>query len=418
MIDTPPLTSSLQWMFIDMDSFFASAERHLRPELRGRPVGVIPVESEGTCVIAASADAKKLGIKVGTPVREARALCPGIALVKARPAVYVELHKAILASVDRCAPVHKVYSIDEWSIRLQGPERTPAGATELARKIKKQMLADLSPWLTGSVGVAPSRLLAKIASDMDKPDGLTIIDLDSMPGQIELLRPKDLAGIGPSMQRRLEAAGITSVRALWSISRSDARRIWGSVQGELWWLGLRGYDIPEAPTARRTISHANVLAPEFRNDAGAHGILTRLVCKGAARLRHMGYVAERLHVHVRGANERSWEAEAALDATQETLTIVRALESVWKTRPWRDAAKRASWEPILKISMTLSGLTPTGSATGSLFEGERRLDQLSNAIDRINRRWGKHSVYPGAMHEYRHEMDDKIAFGRIPGEAG
>src|SRR5262245_53022329 len=106
----------MNWLFTDMDAYFASVEQHLRPELRGRPVGVIPVETESTCVIAASYDAKRYGVKTGTGVRDARRLCPGIKLVKARPSIYVEKHHELLRSVDQIAQVEKVYSIDEWSV--------------------------------------------------------------------------------------------------------------------------------------------------------------------------------------------------------------------------------------------------------------------------------------------------------------
>src|SRR5262249_16403750 len=105
----------MNWMLMDMDSYFASVEQYLRPELRGRCVGGIPVETDSTCVVAASYDAKRFGVKVGTGVREARRLCPGLLLVKARPDVYVRVHRRILRSVDRCAEVHRVYSIDEWT---------------------------------------------------------------------------------------------------------------------------------------------------------------------------------------------------------------------------------------------------------------------------------------------------------------
>src|SRR5271154_2905282 len=109
----PPGHVAMNWLFIDMNSYFASVEQHLRPELRGRAVAVIPVESEHTCVIAASYDAKIHGVKTGTRVSDARRLCPGITIVKARPDIYVQVHHAILRSVDKCAPIHKVYSIDE-----------------------------------------------------------------------------------------------------------------------------------------------------------------------------------------------------------------------------------------------------------------------------------------------------------------
>lgn len=403
------------WLFMDMNSYFASVEQHLRPELRGRHVGVIPVQSEGTCVIAASAGAKRMGVKVGTRVRDARELCPGIMLVKARPSLYVEVHHAILRSVEMCAPIHKTYSIDEWAIRLRGEERRGTVAVELAQRIKRQLLADFSPWLTCSIGIASTRLLAKIASDLKKPDGLTPLELESLPHSLEHLQPNDLPGIARSMLARLNAAGVQTIPQLWALSRQDSRHIWGSVQGEVWWAGFHGFDDPEPATHRSSMTHANMLAPEFRNDDGAHGILVRLLCKGAARLRHHDYFANKLNVRVRSYSDREWHGESHLPGTQDTLTILRHFSSMWRKRPWASKGEASSrWRPFAQVSMTLSGLTPAAITPGHLFPQDERLRRLSQAMDELNRRWGQNAVYIGSVHEYRQTMDDKIAFGRIP----
>lgn len=414
MADALP-ESLVQWLFLDMDSFFASVEQHLRPDLRGRTVGIIPVESNGTCIIAASADAKQLGIRVGTSVREARELCPDIALIKARPDLYVQVHNKILESVDRCAPIHKVYSIDEWAIRLVGKERKAEQAIDLGRRIQQRMLNDFSPWLTCSIGIAPTRLLAKIASDLQKPNGIVTLHASDLPGRLEHLKLTDLPGIARGMLERLHNAQVQTVRQLWDLSVQDSRRIWGSVQGEDWWLGFHGHDVPEAPTQRSTISHANVLAPEHRNDHGAHAILVRLLCRGAARLRALDDVAHKLHISVSSYNDKHWSRELPLEGTQDTLTILRGFEALWSERPWaKSKREEAAWKPFSQVQMTLAGLTRVATTTPSLFAEENKMRGLSQAIDTINKRWGPHSVYVGSVHQHRHTMEDKIAFGRIP----
>jgi DNA polymerase-4 len=408
----------MNWLFMDMNSYFASVEQHLRPELRDREVGVVPVQSEGSCVIAASLGAKRRGIKTGTRVREARQLCPAIVLVKARPNIYVQVHHAILRSVECSAPVQKVYSIDEWAIRLLGEERRPDQAMQLGRQIKRKLLADFSPWLTGSIGIAPTRLLAKIACELKKPDGLVTLDANELPDRLEHLKLTDLPGIAEGMLQRLRAHAICTVRDLWNISCKDSKRIWNSVQGEAWWLGFHGHDEPEPLTHRRSMSHANMLAPEFRNDAGAHGVLVRLLCKAASRLRHHHYYAHRLHVSVRSYGGHAWYDQAPLQTTQDTLTILRQFESLWQKRPWMDqsrfAGRKNAWGTLEKVSITLSGLTAAAFTPSPLFPQEERLRRLSQAMDQLDRRWGPHTVYVGSLHEYRHTMDDKIAFGRIP----
>lgn len=409
-------SSRLNWLFVDMNSFFASIEQHLRPELRDRPVGVVPMLANGTCIIAASYDAKQRGIKVGTKVTDAKALCPDITLVEARPPRYVEVHHDILQSIDRCAPIDKVYSIDEWSIRLRGKEREPEQATALARAIKAQLLEDFSPWLTCSIGIAPTRLLAKIASDLKKPDGLTVLAIEDMPHKLEHCELNNFAGIGAGMLKRLHAAGVSTVRQLWDLTPEQSRKIWGSVGGESWWLGFHGHDVPEPKTHRRTINQSNMLSPEHRDDAGAHGIVVRLLCKAAFRLRSEKRAAHRLSISVKSYNNaRTWSSETPLDAAHDTITIVRAFERLWAQRPWASVSARDGWAPFSQVSMTLSGLDQCPD-TPLLFapEEDERLKRLSAVLDEAEHKWGRNTVYLGGVHGYRHRMDSKIAFGRIP----
>lgn len=398
--------SILNWMLIDMNSFFASVEQHLRPELRGRKVAVVPVDSEYTSVIAASQDAKKCGIRTGTRVRDARQMCPDIVILKARPDTYVQVHHAILRSVDQCLPIEKVYSIDEWAIRLIGAERERERAIALGRQIKCQLLKDFSPWLTCSIGIAPTRLLAKIASELQKPDGLTVLVPDDLPARLEHLSLNDLCGIGRGMLDRLREQGIHSVRDLWALSKQDAIRIWGSVQGGYWWAGFHGHDEPELTTRHHSMSHANVLNPQFRSDDGAYGILNRLICRLGARLRHEGYVAQRLHVFLKDADGVGWSKDLALPLVQDTTTLLAQFEKLWQ--------RRTRVHRPLKVGATVTGLVLADQLAKPLFKEMEKPQEVSLAIDKINRRWGAQAVYFGSMHHFRHEMDDKIAFGRIP----
>jgi DNA polymerase IV len=397
----------MNWMFIDMNGYFASVEQHLRPELRGCRVGVIPVESEYTCVIASSYGAKSFGVKVGTRVQDARKLCPGIVLVKARPDVYVKMHHAILRSVDQCAPVHKVYSIDEWAIRLVGDEQKRERAIALGLRIKEQLLQDFSPWLTCSIGIAPTRLLAKIASDLKKPDGLTVLDPSELPDRLDHLTLDDLCGIGHGMLARLNAFGIQSVRDLWAISKQKAIGVWGSVAGAYWWAGFHGYDEPEIPTRRRSMSHANVLDPRFRNDEGAYGIMVRLLCKLGARLRRDDYFAQHLRVYLKNTQGSYWYEEAALGYVQDTPTLLGNFAKLWRQRIL------GSDRPM-KVGVEVTGLVPAAQVSQSLFDEIEKPRRVSQAIDKINERWGAATIYFGSMQGFRHPMDNKIAFGRIP----
>ncbi len=400
----------MNWMLMDMDSYFASVEQHLERKLRGRPVGVIPVLTDSTCVIAASYDAKRRGVKVGTGVREARHLCPGIALVKARPKTYVEVHHQILASVDKCVEIERVWSIDEWTVRLRGDNRQPERAMRLAQDIKQQLLADFSPWLKCSIGIASSHLLAKIASDLQKPNGLTVLPVEDLPGRIEHLSLKDLCGISNGMLARLNQHGIHNIRQLWETTRQQAIRIWGSVSGAGWWAGFHGHDEPQILPRRRSMSHGNVLAPEFRDEEGARGIMVRLVCKLGQRLRRDGYLACSLRISVRNVRGSRASDEIGVPAADDTVTLLHQFHKLWQRRA-------PSACPIKKVDVCVAGLVLASQVSRPLFDETEKLQRVSRALDKINERWGSSTLYFGSVHDYRQPMENKIAFGRIPDAA-
>jgi DNA polymerase-4 len=399
--------SQMNWLFTDMNSYFASVEQHFRPELRNRPVAVVPLESDFTSVIAASYEAKKFGVKTGTKVGDARRMCPGLMLIQCRPKLYVKTHHALLRCVDQCAPIHKVYSIDEWAIRLLGTEREPTKARMLGEQIKRIIREEFGPWLTCSIGIAPSRLLAKIASDLQKPDGLTVLHQDELPGPLLHLTLKSLCGIGDGMLARLNRAGVHTVDQLWNINRRQAVEIWGSVSGGHWWNGFRGIDEPEIPTSTRSMSHAHVLGPQRRNSDGAYGVLVRLTCRLGARLRLGEYCAGSLRLSIKDVRGNHFSKAVELASVADTPTLLHAFEQLWQTRPRNMAAP-------MKVGVDVAGLKPAASVAAPLFDEIDKPQRLSVAMDKINQRWGQSSIYVGTMHDFRGHMDDKIAWGRIP----
>ncbi|MEM8781636.1 MAG: type VI secretion protein ImpB [Planctomycetota bacterium] len=440
----------LRWLFLDMNSFFASAEQHDRPELRGKPLGVTPTPGDHSICIAVSVEAKAAGVRMGMRPPEARRLCPGFVAVKARPDRYVELFKSLKASTEKHAPIFKSYSVDEWCVKLLGEERIPVGALELARRIKRQMIDDHSPALRCSIGLAPTRLLAKIATELRKPDGLETLTPDDLPGKLAHFDLTDLTGIAEGTAARLRRHGVHTVEQLWHTSRSSARDIWGSVQGEHWWYGFHGVDVPEVKTKRSTMGHAHVLPPKFRNDDDAFAVAVRLLCKAAARLRFddeddQPYWAHGLALSVKYTNHERFVDHRTFPATQDTPTLLARLRDLWQQRPYvvpkpTDPVRRlpgsqpdTSVAPQPKhVAVTLFDLLPRGSATLPLFPEQLpeagRAQRVSHALDTINRqlqrdrhlRAGRpdayHLLHLGTAHDLitNYAMDDKIAFGRIP----
>src|SRR6516165_7843171 len=239
---------SLNWLFVDLNSYFASVEQQDRPELRGRPVGVVPMMADTTCCIAASYEAKAFGVRTGTIVADARRMCPEIVLVEGRHELYVEYHHRVVEAVESCLPVTAVCSIDEMACRLMGRERPLLAAIELARKVKARIRERVGEMLRSSVGLATNRYLAKVASDMEKPDGLVALPLDILPRALQGLNLRDLPGVGARTEKRLNERGIRTMDDLLALDCEQAGQLWGSVWGERLWHWLKGEDFEMSET--------------------------------------------------------------------------------------------------------------------------------------------------------------------------
>ncbi len=409
----------LHTLYVDMNSFFASVEQQLDPSLRGKPIAVVPVVADTTSVIAASYPAKAFGVKTGTKVGDARRMCPGLVLVVGRHDDYIRAHHAVLAAIDTVIPVDRVCSVDEFACLLLREQRTAEGARKVALAVKEAIRSRCGDALTCSVGVAPNRFLAKVAADMQKPDGLTIIGRADLPGALLGLKLMDLPGIGPKMFERLRSAGISTVERLCALGEDELRRAWGSVIGAEWYYRLRGDLLSEPKTHRRSIGHSHILPPQRRDEEGARAVGVRLLTKVAQRARSIGYVGDELHVGVRfltprGEPKRGWDESVKLSVLpggsggggdNDTKTLMKAFAEMWARKP------RGR---MLQVFVNLTGLTPKGSATGLLFEERRDAGRLSKALDLINQKYGSDTLYPASMHAARKAAPRRIAFGNIP----
>lgn len=396
------------WIFLDLNSYFASVEQQVRAELRGRPIAVVPVMAETTCCIAVSYEGKAYGISTGTGVKEAKRLCPDIEFVEARHELYVEFHHKIVKAVDRCVPVQKILSIDEMSCKLMGRQREISNAWQLAVQIKQQIKKEVGETLRCSVGIAPNRFLAKVASDMQKPDGLTVIRLSQLPSVLYPLKLRALPGVGPRMERRLKRQGILTMQQLYALSSLEMGAIWGSVVGERYWHWLRGADFEESSLRQSSISHQHVLPPNLRTKECAEGVIQKLISQCSARLRKMRMWTHGLSVYVSfsmGREKDIWECHARIMECQDSITVLEAFHKMWKSCP--------DGKPTF-VGVTLYDLIPDELHTGSLFEDEGARYRLSQAIDGINAKYGSNTVYLGGFHRFREAAPRRIAFASIP----
>ncbi len=260
------MTADVNWLFVDLNSYFASVEQELCPELRGQPIAIIPIEPVDTaCCIAVSYQAKAYGVRTGNCVAEARTHCPFITLVAARPKLYVDFHHRIASAIEKCIPIHSVLSCDEFSCQLIGSERTLRKAIRIAYSIKEE-LRSVGATLRCSIGLAPNRLLAKIAGDWLKPDGLMIFER-RQSCLMRFIRLMSLTFLGSAlkMEQRVKAAGIETMQQLCALPRERMHAIWGSVLGDRLFHWLKGEDFLEPPARPlQTISRQHILPPDCR----------------------------------------------------------------------------------------------------------------------------------------------------------
>jgi DNA polymerase-4 len=397
----------LDWLFLDMNSYFASVEQQLRPELRGKPTAVVPVIADSTCCIAASYEAKRYGIRTGTRVATAKRLCRDLNIVQARPTLYIECHNRIVSAVRDVLPIDKIHSIDEMSCRLTGRDRGYDNAAALGYEVKKSIKENAGESLRCSVGLAPNRFIAKIASGMKKPDGFTVITKEDLPEALYSLKLADLPGIGRNMSARLRKHNIHNVEDLYSLSGDRFLDIWHNIEGKRLSQLLSGLDMPERETKRRSVSHSHVLPPEMRSNDRMRAVFVRLIHKAGFRLRRLKYLAGAITVKVEYFNAvNSWKRKFSIGKRNDTQSLIKAFSEIWKDRP-RGLAP-------LSVAVVLSELTPVSEASLSLFSNEFRQDKLASALDRINEKYGTNSIYFGSMHDASESAPLRISFTSIP----
>lgn len=406
--------TEIESLYIDFDAFFASAEKQLRPELRGRPVGVIPLDSKHTSLIARCYQAKAAGISRGTSVTEALAKCPSIALPVARHDEYVKLHNRIVTEVNRHVPVQKIWSIDEVECTLIGEERTNCIA--LAQRIKAGLRNNIGEWVTPSIGLAPNQFLAKIAAEMEKPNGFTILRPEDLPGPLFSLKLTDLPGISNGMNTRLGRAGVFTVEDLWNLAPKQARSIWNSVEGERFWAQLHGYAVSRPDTVRRMFGHGRVLSSDWRTPARARDCLRLLTTKAARRLRRENYLASRITVSFSTTHNQRFHHDHHVFPARDDHTFLSTA-----CRLFDDAVAKSGIKRIRKVSIMLSDLSRANEVSADLFEqadaqsARLQWERTTDAIDKLNKRYRRTLVSLGPHHEPPGGYAGaKIAFGRVP----
>ncbi|MBC7457053.1 MAG: DNA polymerase [Bdellovibrionaceae bacterium] len=394
----------VKWLLVDLNSFFASCEQQDDPSLRGRPIAVVPMMAENTSVLAASYEAKKFGIKTGTKVFEARKMCPDIKFVSTGHKKYVQYHHKIIEAVHKVCPVEKVLSIDEMVCCLMGREQELENALEIGRKVKQIILDEVGECLTSSVGLGPNITIAKIASDLQKPNGLVAIPQEQLVQKIGHLDINIISGVGPNMKQRLNQKGFRTINDLLSVSESQLQNAWGSIVGLRLAKEIRGEDFQRTTNKSSTFSHEHVLPPDLRTRAGAYQIIQKLVFKGCSRLRDAKRKAQGIGLSVRFMDHMKFETSIQFQQSDDSFFMMREVEKAYK---------QVSNQKPIKVGIFLFGLTEPGVEQFSFFD-DQKSNKLNKVIDLINDKHGANSIVSAAHLDVVGEAKARISFSHIP----
>src|SRR6266446_9146564 len=397
--------------FVDLNSCFATLEAQCSPLQRGKPMVVAAYNSPGGCVVAPSIESKKLGIKTGMSVRDAKILCPDVIVRTPHPTIYRDAHMRFKKIFMDYTPDVTPKSIDEAVLDFSSVNNQvlfKKSLIDIGMEIKKRIRREIGEWVSCNIGIATNRFLAKTAASLHKPDGLDIItfrNLESVYSHLELL---DLCGINTRFQMRLNVNRIfTPLQFLHADLQTLKKQVFQSICGYYWYLRIRGWEIDSVDFKRKSYGQSYALSKKSDDPAYLRSLLMKLPEKMGRRLRKAEKTARGIHVAC-GYSDGSWwhRGKTFNDEMFTTDELFKKVMLVFNAQPLRKV--------VTKLDICCFDLQDAASVQESLFETEReRKREVSKAADGINNKWGEWTIYPALMHGREKEVIDRIAFGGV-----
>lgn len=393
-----------QIMHIDLNSAFASAEQQAWPVLRGRPMGVTNRLSKECCVIAASYEAKALGIRVGTRMSEAQALCPQFIMLETDPTKYTHMYLGLIKIMKDYSPNIKMKSIDEGVIDFHGVHRTRS-LEEIGYEIKERVYKDLGNYMRINVGIGTNRFLAKMAAGWHKPNGLDTLDHRNLLDFYKSIELEDITGIADAFGSRLRAHNIfTPMQFLEADDDLLRRRVFKSINGLHWHERLRGYEVDDYETKLGMVGRQWVLPKASNDDEWLRSCLHYLATTAGMKLRYRNVEARGVCVWMSFNIGGGWKDKRMLRQTFYTDADI-----------WLHVSRLFDHRPkhmqIRTMGMYLYELTPSSKSQLNMFDDVAKAGDLSNALDEINDFYGNFTVFTADTLTGTKSVKQKIPFG-------
>lgn len=396
-------------MHIDLNSAFATIEQQANPFLRGIPIAVAAYDSPGGCILASSVEAKNLGIKTGMRVKDAKRVYPALKVLVPDPDKYRFVHLKLRNILRDYTNDFSPKSIDEFVLNFNPSLMKFWEGKSLfgiAKEVKERIKKEIGEYLAVSIGLGPNRFLAKLASNLKKPDGLEEINKDNFMGVYSRLTLTDLNGINVRNAIRLAGVGIGNVLEFYQSPLWRLKAAFSSINGLYWYMRLRGFEIDSVEFGRRSFGNSYALPHSDGTFEELLPILQKLCVKTGARMRQAGYVAGGIHLSLFFRDYSFWHRGLSLE---KLLFDSREI--------YKQAVKMLYLFPDLKPVHTLAvscfNLAEREAIQTELFGDTLKRERLVLATDSINSRWGDFVVTPARMILARDNVKDRIAFGGV-----
>jgi DNA polymerase-4 len=384
--------SPLTILHVDMDAFYASVEQRDRPELRGQPVVVGGISGRGV-VCAASYEARPFGVRSAMPMTQAKRLCPHAVFLPVRMSHYAEIGRQIREILHTFTPLVEPLSLDEAFLDIRGCEGLFGAAPDIARKIKTRIQSEIG--LDASVGVAPNKFLAKLASDISKPNGLLEVAPEAVAEFLAPLPVSRLWGVGAKSERRLHALGLRTLGQLAAWPEQSLAEHFGEMGRHLWRLAHGQDDRPVvADRDAKSISTETTFAHDIGDLTVLRAWLLDLVDHLATRLRQAGVWSRTIDLKIRSADFQTRSRSKTLPAaTNVTKVIWKAVVELF------DQSLSSDFLPLRLLGVGAAKLTREPVTQGDLFDSDshHRDSALDHTIDTIRAQFGSGSIQRGNL---------------------
>ena len=394
-------------MHIDLNSCFATVEQQARPLLRGRPLGVTNRLTKNACVVAASYEAKALGVKVGMSFSEAKLLAPDLIMVETDPPKYHYVYKKLIGIMRSYSPNIGMKSIDEGIIDFHGTRQNinQRPLSVIGHEIKQRLRDEVGDWMKCNVGIAPNRFLAKTAASLHKPDGLDIITHKNLRSTLADMELTDLSGIAERNQARLNAAGIyTPLQFLDARSDILARKVFKSICGEDWHKRLRGWEVDDVEYSTKTVGRQFVMDDYNASEEKVRNRLAHLCESTGLKLRHKGFCARGISLYIQYKSGDAWHSRKAFKSAFFTSPeIYRRATLLFNQHPRLDN--------VVMLSVSCYLLEPSTANQMSILDDVNKQVRLTEAIDELNQLYGNYTVTFANSLGANREIKQKIPFG-------